>query len=321
MKAVAKATSNIAFIKYWGKKDEALRIPANSSISMNLSNAYSITSVELSKNLKKDQVYLNSKKAEEDEYTRIVKHLDLIRALAKSNLFAKVKSRNSFPKGTGIASSASGFAALTLAATKAFKLNLSQKKLSILARLGSGSACRSIPPGFVEWVKGADSKTSYAKTLYPPSYWDILDIVAIVGESKKEISSTKGHSLTGTSPFFNKRIADLPQKIKDIKKALKFKDFTKLGTIIEEEALNMHAVMLTQRPPLIYFNSSSLSIIREIYEMRKKGIEAYFTLDAGPNVHIICKAPDAPKIKKILKNQKIVKKILVNKPGNGTEII
>jgi len=147
MKATAIAPSNIAFTKYWGRKDEILRLPENGSISMCLSNLLTTTTVEFSPNYTKDEITINGGGLEENEAERIIKHLDRVRKLANTNHKAKMVSNNNFPSGTGLSSSASGFAALSLAASKAAGLDLNEKDLSILARLGSGSACRSIPSG------------------------------------------------------------------------------------------------------------------------------------------------------------------------------
>ena len=169
MKATAIAPSNIAFIKYWGVKDEILRLPKNGSISMNLSNLLTTTTVEFNSNLTEDEISINETK-ESKEQNRVEEHLDRIRKLANLSQKAKVVSQNNFPTATGLSSSASGFAALSLAGAKAAGLNLSEKDLSILARQGSGSACRSIPDGFTEWLDGDTSETSYAVSLFPPDY-------------------------------------------------------------------------------------------------------------------------------------------------------
>lgn len=321
MKITAKAPANIAFIKYWGKKDEKLRLPANSSISMNLSGAFTVTSVEFDKKLKGDKFFLNGVVAKQEETERISKHIDLIRSIAKIRTPAMVVSKNNFPKGAGIASSASGFAALTVAASKASGLSLSEKELSILARLGSGSACRSIPDGFVEWKEGDLSEKSYAYSLFEPNYWDIYDLIAIVGESSKKISSTEGHAIAESSPFFKTRILGMKNKIREIKFALKKKDFTKFGEILEAEAINMHAVMMTSVPPLYYWLPDTLRVMTKVIELRDKGIECYFTIDAGPNVHIICEEKNNLKIKRKLLNIKGIKNVLVNKASRGAELI
>jgi diphosphomevalonate decarboxylase len=321
MKVTAKAPANIAFIKYWGKKDEKLRLPANSSISMNLSNAFTVTSVEFDPNIASDELIINGVKSSGDEVKRVSNHLNLIRNLSKIKDFARVESKNNFPKSSGIASSASGFAALTVAAATASGLQLSEKELSVLARLGSGSACRSIPDGFVEWKSGETSEESYAYSLFAPGYWKICDLIVIVGENSKKVSSTEGHAIAETSPFYKTRIAGMEIKISEIKSALKNKDFTKFGEILEAEAVNMHAVMMTSKPPLYYWLPETLKVITQVIELRSAGQECYFTIDAGPNVHVICNEADADNIKSKLSEITGVKQVLVNTAAEGAKTI
>ena len=189
MKATAVAPSNIAFIKYWGKKNEKLRLPTNGSISMNLSNLHTTTTVEFNKDLDDDTVIINRQQVDSLKKDRVIKHLDRIRKMAKINLRAKVVSQNNFPMGGGLSSSASGFAALTVAGSSAAGLRLSEKELSILARYASGSSCRSIPDGFVEWLGGNSKETSYAISLYRPSYWGICDVIVVVDTKEKEVTT------------------------------------------------------------------------------------------------------------------------------------
>ena len=321
MKAKARAPSNIAFIKYWGKKNEKLRIPENSSISMNLSKAFTETSVEFDHKLKRDLVSIDGKYVDGLEKERITTHLDRIRKLAKVDFRAKVVSKNNFPKGAGIASSASGFAALTRAAAKALGLNLSEKELSILARLGSGSACRSIPDGFVEWVAGSKNTNSYALSLYEPEYWDICDVIVVVGKKAKKVGSAEGHAKASTSPFYKTRVFSIDKKVRDIKIALKNKDFEQFGSILEAEAINMHTVMMTSKPPIFYWMPKTLEIMQMIIEGRNKGIKAYFTIDAGPNVHIICRSQTVAAVEKELSKIKGIKNIIVNRAADGAKII
>lgn len=336
MKATAKAPANIALIKYWGKKDEKLRLPLNSSISMNLSNCYTVATVEFSKRFQKDFVGISSVEAKKlpthrpfghavgkdgKEEKRVITHLERIRKLAKSNLKAKVVSKNSFPQSAGIASSASGFAALTLAATKAVGLDLSEKEFSILARLGSGSACRSIPDGFVEWKKGKTSKDSFAYSLYPPNYWDLRDIIVIVQKKEKKIGSSSGMKNVKTSPFFKARLASINGRIRKIKQALKEKDFKLLGETIEEEAINMHCVIMTQKPALFYWNSVTIEIIKAVQKWREKYLSVYFTIDAGSSIHLICQAKDEKEVVKRINQLNGVLDVIINKPARGAHII
>lgn len=322
LKATALAPANVAFIKYWGKKDESLRIPENDSVSMCLDQDFTVTTVEFRTNLKEDKVIIDKKEVKEREKERVVKHLERIRKKAKIKLFAKVKSENSFPAASGLASSASGFAALTLAASKAAGLNLSEKDLSRLARLASGSACRSIPSGFVYWQAGNSHKNSFAYNLYSPSYWELRDLTIIVEAEKKKISSTKGHKLASENPFLKARLALVKKNLIKIKKAFKDKNFSLLGEVIESEALSLHSVMLTSQPALIYWQPATLAIMHRAIDLREeKKIESYFTIDAGPNVHLICQKGDEEKLKKEIKKIRGVKRIIINKPTRGARII
>lgn len=322
MKATAVAPANIAFIKYWGQKNPKINLPFNNSISMNLSKCFTVTSCDFSPKYLKDEIFFEGKKIKENQefFIKIVKHLNQVRKLAKSNFKAKVISANSFPSDAGIASSAAGFAALTLAASQALGLNLTQKELSVLARLGSGSACRSIPDGFVEWKKGKNHKSSYARSLAPDSWWEISDIVAIVTNKKKKYSSSFGHLLAPTSPYFKKGLNLLPQRIKKVKKAIKNKNLELLGQIIEEEALDLHIIAMSSNPPLFYWEGKTLEIIKKVREWRKKGLPAYFTIDAGPSVHIICEQKYEKIINKKIRGLPGVLKTIINHPAPGAEI-
>lgn len=327
MKATAIAPSNIAFTKYWGKKDEVLRLPENGSISMCLSNLLTTTTVEFDKKYKKDEVTIfnshpeRAKRVEGSEETmRVIKHLDRIRKLAKSNVKAKVVSKNNFPASHGLSSSASGFAALTVAAAKASGLNLSEKQLSILARQGSGSACRSIPNGFVEWLDGNTSETSYAKTIFSPNYWKIANVVAIVSTEKKEVSTSEGQESASSSPFLKERLRGMKSKNLILKKLIRTKNFQKFGELIESEALELHSIFLTQTPPLIYLTPESLRLIKMIPRWRKEGLPVYFTVNTGQDVHLIVKQKNIKKLQNKLKNLKFVKEVIVNYPSEGTKL-
>lgn len=320
MKKTAIAPSNIAFIKYWGRKNEALRLPENASISMNLSNLLTTTTVEFLSTLKKDDITINHAKNEVQE-KRVIEHLDRIRKIANIQTFAKVVSVNNFPTGTGLSSSASGFAALTIAAAAAASLSLSEKELSIFARQGSGSACRSIPNGFVEWKDGDTSDTSYAVSLYPANYWEIADVVAVVSSSQKDVPSAKGQSLAQSSIFFETRKKNMSQKITDCKKFLQEKDFTKFGELVEQEALELHAIYLTSKPSLIYLLPETLKVIKEIKKIRENGLAIYFTLNTGQDVHIICLQKDIEKVKQLIEKIPEVKKTIVNYPATGATLV
>lgn len=320
MKKTAIAPANIAFIKYWGKKDEVLRLPSNGSISMNLSGLTTTTTVEFSKSYKKDLVIIDGL-VKADESERVIEHLDRIRNMAGISQKAKVVSLNSFPKSTGLSSSASGFAALTLSAASAAGLSLSERNLSILARLASGSACRSIPSGFVEWLEGTDNNSSYAVSLHPPNFWNIVDIVVIVSREKKEVPTSLGQKYASTSPFFSVRLSRINDKIKQIKTFMKEKNFLRFGELVEAEALEMHAIILTSQPPLIYWQPETLLIMKAVKNWRKEGLPVYFTVNTGQDIHLICEKEFIKRVKTKLKKIKEVKNIIVNYTGQGAKII
>lgn len=321
MKTTALAPANIAFIKYWGKADEELRLPLNSSISMNLSDAYTVTTVDFLPDLQRDEVSLVGGDFDELEVQRIVKSLNLIRAKIQSNLFARVATKNTFPKGAGAAASASGFAALTIAAFEALGVKLSEKELTIFSRIGSGSACRSIPDGFVEWEKGDSSITSFAHSLYPHDYWDLRDVLAIVDYHMKKVSTTEGQKGVKTSPLWRERVRSISEKIEKTKVALNEKDFQMLGEIIEEDCLDMHHVMQTQNPPLFYWNDTTKKIMDAVASWRKQGLAVYFTIDAGPNVHLICEGKDEKHVVDAVKTIAGIQEVIVNQPAKGAHII
>jgi diphosphomevalonate decarboxylase len=319
MKSTAIAPSNIAFIKYWGKKDEKLRLPENGSISMNLSNLLTTTTIEFSEKFKKDTLIYNGI-SENIEGNRAIAHIDQIRKMAKSNLCAKIVTKNNFPSGTGLSSSASGFAALTMATVAALGLRLSEKELSILARQGSGSACRSIPNGFVEWLDGDTSDSSYAKSIFPKDHWDIRDVVAVVSTDKKEVATTEGQKGAKGSQFFGVRKELMSKKIKDCKKFLKEKDFENLGELIESEALELHAIMLTSHPSLIYLLPETLRIMRLVKSWRSGGLPVYFTLNTGQNIHLIVEGKNAAEVVKKLKELPNILEIIENKASDGARL-
>lgn len=322
MKATAIAPANIAFIKYWGKKDDVLRLPLNSSISMNLSGATTTTTVEFSKNFKADEVIIVDGNFSEKEDLRVIKGLDRIRIRANFSWKAKVVTKNTFPKGAGSAASASGFAALTVSGFSAAGLSLSEKELTIIARQGSGSACRSIPDGFVMWEEGDSSENSYAHSLFSSTHWDLRDILVVVDSSMKKVSTSDGMEGVQTSPFLSTRIRLLPERLEETKRALKDKNMKLLGSVTEEDCLDMHHVMQTQVPPLFYWNDMTKKIMESVVFWREKdGISVYFTIDAGPNVHLICEAKDEDRVVEKVKAMKGIESYIINRPSRGAYLV
>ncbi len=286
--ATATANPNIALIKYWGNRDHFLRIPSNSSLSMNLEGLFSQTQVSFESDLSADRLILNGQELTGPALQRVSVFLDRVRGLAKIQRFARVNSSNNFPTGTGIASSASAFAALTMAATCAAGLELSTRELSRLARTASGSACRSIPAGFVEWQAGVDDSDSYAFSIAPPEHWDLGDCIAITSETHKPVGSTEGHTLADTSPFQAARVATTSQRLAQCRQAILERDFESLADVVELDTNMMHAVMITSTPPLLYWQPATLMVMHAVQEWRRDGLPVCYTIDAGPNVHVLC---------------------------------
>ncbi len=318
--ATAIANSNIAFIKYWGNRDAARRIPLNDSVSMNLDHCTTITTVAFDEQLSDDQVLVGGKEPNDTARARVVAHLERVRALAKIETKARVESQNSFPTGAGIASSASAFAALTLAATRAAGLTLSERELSMLARQGSGSACRSIPAGFVEWITSSDPNSSYAVSIAPPEHWDLRDVIAVVSTEEKQVGSTQGHVGAATSPFLLERLNALPVRLHRVRRAILARDLALLGPAIEEDAIELHMIAMTSRPPIFYWSPGMVRVIQAMQSWRADGLPVYFTLDAGPNVHLICEGKNAERVAELARAVPDVQQVIVNAPGNAATI-
>jgi diphosphomevalonate decarboxylase len=317
MKATARALSNIAFIKYWGNADDALRLPANSSLSMNLAGLTTTTTVAFEPKLSGDVVVIDGRERFGPSRQRVAAHLDRVRVLAGIATQARVVSENNFPAGAGIASSASAFAALSLAATRAAGLDLSERELSALARLGSGSACRSVPAGFVAWHAGDSHETSYAVSVAPPDHWALCDLVAIVSSSHKPVGSSEGHRLAATSPLHAARVASVPERLAAAQTALLKRDLAVFGPPVEEDGLAMHSVMMTSRPPLHYWLPATVEVMRAVMRWRGEGLGVYFTIDAGPNVHCLCLAEDAGEVEARLRGLYGVQDVRLARPGGG----
>jgi diphosphomevalonate decarboxylase len=318
--ATAVAHPNIAFIKYWGNRDQSLRLPENGSISMNLEELTTRTQVTFDPGLPSDILDLNGHRQTGMVFNRVVSHLNLLRGLRGIATRAYIKSENNFPEGTGIASSASAFAALTVAAVRALGIVLPERDLSRLARRGSGSACRSIPEGFVEWYPGSSDVDSYAHSIAKADYWDIVDCIAILNRKQKATGSTEGHALAKTSPLQSARVMDAPRRLDRCRDAIQTRDFSLFAETIEQDCLLMHAVMITSMPALVYWEPATLELMHAVKTWRKSGIPVAFTIDAGPNVHIICEAQSLEPVR--LKLEKIagIEEILIAHPGKSAQL-
>ena len=319
--ATAQANPNLAFIKYWGNRDSALRIPLNGSISMNLDGLTTRTTVSFQPSLPFDELVINGHEVTGAGLERVSDILDIIRGRVKIDHRAEILTENNFPSGAGIASSASAFAALALASSTAAGLTLSDKDLSRLARRGSGSAARSIPGGFVEWEAGTSDEDSIAFSIAPADHWDLVDLIAVVSSSHKKTGSTEGHAIAPTSPLQAARVADAPRRLEICRRAILEKDFNSFASIVELDSDMMHAVMMTSTPALHYWKPASLAVMSAVRQWRADGLPVCFTVDAGPNVHVLTLESEAHAVEKRLRDIKGVENVLVARAGGPAKIV
>ncbi len=322
MTKTAFAHPNIAFIKYWGNRDDALRLPVNGSVSMNLAALRTKTSVTFRDDLKDgDVLTVNGQEVTGASLNRAAKFMDEVRRLSGEERFAEIVSENNFPMGAGIASSASAFAALALAGSAAAGLDLSERDCSRLARMGSGSACRSVPGGFCEWLYGSGDADSVSVSIAPAEHWDLTDLIAVISGEHKKVGSSAGHGMAATSPYQSARVADAPARIEKCRAAILNKDFAALAEVSERDCLLMHAVMMTSTPPLLYWEPASIALVKGVKAWREEGIPCFCTLDAGPNVHILCPSEAADEIRSRVERVPGVKDILSSGPGGKAALL
>lgn len=321
MKATAKAHTNIALIKYWGKRDEEKILPMNNSLSLTLDGFYTTTTVTFKEELEEDSFVLNEQVVTGEAFNRVTNFLNLIRQLAgKSDLYANVYSLNAVPTAAGFASSASGFAALAAAATRAIGLNVNEQELSKITRQGSGSACRSIYGGFSEWVKGeeTDGSDSYAVPIVPADYWDVRVAAVVLNAEEKGISSRVGMKRTvDTSVFYQGWLDSVSNDLQAIKIGIQERDFEKVGQIAEANCLKMHATTLGANPPFTYWQDTTLNIMQTVQKMRETGIPVYFTIDAGPNVKVLYLPEHEELVEQTLKQADGVTDVILSRAGGG----
>jgi len=332
---IAEVPSNIALIKYWGKRDAARQWPENDSLSMTLDAARTHTSAQFSgrgldliKRADSQGIYTSYQSSTD----KAIRHLGFLRRELGEELrldgagALEITTHNTFPTGCGIASSASGLGALTLAAIAAWTdsasfaeleaHNFPRERLAHLARQGSGSAGRSLFGGYVEWQAG---HAPDAQRIHPLAVdWPLVDIIALVSHHEKAVGSSSGHLTVRSSPLFLPRLAGLPERMRTVKAALAARDLALLGSAIEAEALEMHAVMLSSIPRLDYLLPQTSELIAWLRQQRvEHGLAAYFTIDAGPNVHIICAPHTAPEVRQRLSTTFPDLTLLPDRTGSG----
>lgn len=325
----AFAPSNIALCKYWGKRDETLNLPLTNSLSISLGRYGALTKISEidARDASHDSIWVNNeelivpninlslnsmmsqnrKNIQEQAFcSRLTAFLDLFRRTP--NTYFKVETEVNIPIAAGLASSACGFAALVMALSDLYQWKIEKKYLSILARLGSGSACRSLWNGFVEWEKGEakDGLDSHGVSLSDP-FPSLRLGLYIVNETQKPISSRLAMKNTKESSLF---FAKWPEKVKEdlaeIKLAIKTQDFALLGGRAESNAMAMHALMMTANPPILYMTPETISAMQTVWRCRAEGLPVYFTQDAGPNLKLLFLEQDSQTIQKYFKGLSLI---------------
>lgn len=318
--ATARAHSNIALAKYWGKRDAGLNIPAVGSLSITLDALHTDTTVAFDAGLAEDELWLDGRREPAD---RVGAVLDLVRARGVVGSRARVTSRNDFPTGAGLASSASGFAALVVAACAAAGVDADPRTLSILARRGSASAARSLFGGYVELHAGTspDGSDSYAEQVLASEEWPLSVVVAITDPGAKAVASTEGMlSTSASSPFYGAWVESAEPELALLRAAISARDFLALGELAEHSCLRLHALMLTTRPALIYWNAATIAAIHAVRELRASGTPVYFTIDAGPQLKALCQPADAAAVAEALASVTGVQETRISALGPGAHL-
>lgn len=321
MHATAIAHANIALVKYWGKRNAELNLPAVGSISLTLDALWTRTEVRFDPGLGQDRLILDGEPTAPEKHTRF---LDLIRARSGHNARALVTTQNNFPTGVGLASSASGYAALALAACQAAGLEFTPTELSALARRGSGSAARSIHGGFAEMLVGSapDGSDAIALPLAPADHWPLVMVIAVTCRKPKEISSTVGmQRAAATSPYYQSWVQASDADLKQARDAIRQRDLVSLGEVMEHNCLKMHALAMSARPAVLYWKSVTLAVVEAVYELRQSGVAAYFTVDAGPQVKVLCEPGAVDLAREAVSQVSGVEEVLVATPGPAAYVV
>ncbi|MFN8543897.1 MAG: diphosphomevalonate decarboxylase [Candidatus Binatia bacterium] len=318
----ARANVNVALVKYWGKRDPGLNLPATGSISLTLDQLSTEAHVAFGGG-EADQVEVDGGPAGVAEAARVIRFLDLVRERAGRRERARVAMRGTVPRGVGLASSASAFAALAVAASRAVGLDLSPAELSALARRGSGSAARSVFGGFVEWHRGErpDGADSVAETLLPREAWDVRVVVAVTSTVPKAVSSREGMTRAQASPLYPAWVEGAARDLGEARAAIRARDLDALGVLAEHSALKMHAIGLAARPPLLYWRGATVECIHRVWALRADGVRGYVTIDAGPQVKVLCAPVDAAPVAAALATVPGVERVLTCAPGGDAEVV
>ncbi len=319
--ATAVAHPNIALVKYWGKADESNNLPAVGSLSITLDTLTTTTTVRLDESLSEDRLSFAGRQ-EASMAPRVSACLDDLRRLTGSPLHAEVATDNDFPTAAGLASSASGFAALVVAADAALGAGLSRRELARVARRASGSAARSLYGGFVELSLVEGGRETETHQLADASDWPLRVVVAVTSTGPKEVGSTAGMLLTEeTSPFYDQWVATSPADLSTARRAVAVRDFEALARVSESSCLKMHAVMLSAQPGLVYWNGATVDCIRAVRDLRARGVPVFFTIDAGPQVKAVCLPGACESVRRELQQVVGVPELLECGLGDGAQVV
>lgn len=312
-----RAHTNIALIKYWGKRNKQLFLPVTSSLSLTLNEFYTETFLSWQEEGKADSFTLNGIDQEIREGAPISRFLDLFRDLSGIYRPVQVVSDNFVPTAAGLASSASAYAALASASNILFDTRMNHQELSTYARQGSGSATRSLFAGFALWHKGQgdDSASSYAEQI-DEAKWDIGMITVVVNKQEKAYSSREGMEHTRlTSPFYQMWPQTVAEDLDKMIHAIQLQDFTQVGEIAEHNAMKMHATMIASNPSFTYWEPDSIIAMNMVRNLRAANIECYFTMDAGPNIKVLCRLSQAQDIVQAFQAHFAESQLIVSGPG------
>lgn len=314
----AEACANIALAKYWGKSALGDNLTAVPSLSLTLDALRTRTEISLLEEGQEDAVSMNGQEITGQAKQRVSELLDRVRALAADRRPARVQSLNNFPTAAGLASSASGFAALAMAAAEAYGVKLSRAELSSQARKSSASAARSLFSGFSVLEAEADA----GEALFGTAHWDVAMVVAVISNEKKSIGSTLGMNHTrDTSPYYDAWVKASPFVYARLREGVQERDFDKVACAMEHSTRMMHATMMTAEPPVLYFRGGTVELMHEIDARRRGGEPVAYTMDAGPNVKIFTLGSHVDAVKALIAQAASVKDVIVCRPGPAASLL
>lgn len=321
LQATAVAHPNIALVKYWGKADVAQNLPAVGSLSITLGGLASTTTVRFDKTLTEDRFRFAGAEAPAMA-RRVAACLDEMRRATGTGSYAAVESDNDFPTAAGLASSASGFAALVTAADAALGSGMERAELAELARRASGSAARSLFGGFVELSLVEEGRRTETRQILAPEVWPLAVVVAVTDAGPKSVGSTAGMLLTErTSPYYAAWVESSPADLAEARAAVARRDFEALAEVSESSCLTMHAVMLSARPGLVYWNGATVECLHRVRALRTDGVPVFFTIDAGPQLKAVCLPEAVEEVASALAGVSGVERVLRCGLGGGARVV